>query len=305
MNWVTSILTLMQVAIISTTLVTLDNTPRVSFQENSEPWTPAPPSARHQIDGDASTRPAAPHFTAQSPSFIKPFPINHLAPSARLVREPTYSPPSASPGLLSIKTESDSDVDDDDPNAMEWTPTRPEHPTLHPMRPVQPPQLQQPPLQPPTPSPFRGSLPAAPISPAHRLRNPPNQQKFRRTPLAEQKNFFSKLMISQRATVDSNEGAGLTGSTNEAELRPKGWIEMADSKLKLQEDAVETGLESMFNSVFSIRDEPAEVRASEQEVRVEPNRRHDDAFVIVAALAILPVTLGLVVLALKSGVRLV
>ncbi|EOD50092.1 hypothetical protein UCRNP2_3132 [Neofusicoccum parvum UCRNP2] len=138
------------------------------------------------------------------------------------------------------------------------------------------------------PSPFRGTLPPAPIGPAHKLRNPPNQPTFKKTPLAKQKDFFSKLMGSNAAPTNPNHYE--TASTADTEWRlnnmspqqlQKRRIEMefAEPKLRLQPPhPVDTGLESMFDTVFSIRDEPEEVQRQRAEEREQGKGWIDEAW---------------------------
>ncbi|KAL1302103.1 hypothetical protein AAFC00_002538 [Neodothiora populina] len=55
------------------------------------------------------------------------------------------------------------------------------------------------------PSPFVGRLPPAPISPAHRLRNPPPQPQFKPTPLSKQQDFFKQMGLSSAALPSSSK----------------------------------------------------------------------------------------------------
>lgn len=48
-------------------------------------------------------------------------------------------------------------------------------------------------------SPFTGRLPPAPMSPAHRLRNPPAPPQFKPTPLSKQQDFFKQMGLSSAA----------------------------------------------------------------------------------------------------------
>jgi len=73
-------------------------------------------------------------------------------------------------------------------------------------------------------------------------------------------------------------------------------FELADPKLRLREEPADTGLEAMFDSVFSIRDEPAEVRAAMEERRNavdEGGNRWKVVVKCLAALAVLFVAVGL------------
>ncbi|KAL1635484.1 hypothetical protein SLS58_010241 [Diplodia intermedia] len=251
-------------------------------------------------------------FQTQSPAYVKPFPINNLAQPLRMPEEPPSPTPSASTRYTAFTTEATTRPYDDDEDTMEWTPTRPSQTTYYDLRPRNNPiaqrQTQQ--LQrlvnasKNEPSPFRGTLPPAPIGPAHKLRNPPNQPTFKKTPLTKQKDFFSKIMgstanatthnaspIKRRGGASSqfhNDDAATTTAPSMAETeiidprfanmtpqqlqRHRIDMEFGEPKLHVlpPPNAVDTGLEALFDTVFSIRDEPEEVqrqRAVDREQR--------------------------------------
>ena len=82
-------------------------------------------------------------------------------------------------------------------------------------------------------------------------------------------------------------------------------LELAPARLQLREDPVDTGLESLFNSVFSIRDEPKEVQEAEarrERIEAEMRRRAEESgenLVLALFIAAPPVLIG-VALAVRT-----
>lgn len=281
---------------VSNVLVKIDYTPRINWNKKLEPLQPlsaANEPTQNQFSAANSNGVPLAVFRAQSPSYIKPFPINNLAPR----RSPFHFGPSSTttalPGRTGFDSTSTSSGTDYDPDsAMEWTPTKPQ-PSFRPTQPLPNPFQPRPAQQAndTAKSPFYGTLPPAPIAPAHKLRNPPNQPTFQRASASKQKDFFSKMMRpvspEPKEVVD---GQSRPGRTN---------FELADPKLRLREEPADTGLEAMFDSVFSIRDEPAEVRTAMEERRNavdEGGNRRKVVVKCLAALAVLFVAVGLKVL---------
>lgn len=96
-------------------------------------------------------------------------------------------------------------------------------------------------------SPFRGKLPPAPIHPYHQAAKPPPQPTFFKAP-EEKRVQFQATMMGQKGNSFNPEG----GATPRAEMdmRP---VTLA----MVQED---TGLESLFGTVFNLTDEPKGVQ---------------------------------------------
>lgn len=281
-----------QTTIYSSVVVQVDRTPIFSMKTQEVPLVEEPLDESPQKPNVFYNSPAPKqNFQTQSPAYVKPFPVNHMAQPLQMPDSPPSPTPSFSTRYTAFTTEATTRRYDEDEDTMEWTPTRPSQTTFHDLRPRNNPAGQRQSQQLQTlinsskqnePSPFRGTLPPAPIGPAHRLRNPPNQRTFRKTPLAKQKDFFSKLMTANNAagtntkphpdedasTIVDTEYRLANMSPNQLQKRR---IEMdfAEPKLHLPpQHPVDTGLEAMFDSVFSIRDEPEEVqrqRAIERE----------------------------------------
>ncbi|CZR59597.1 uncharacterized protein PAC_09491 [Phialocephala subalpina] len=97
---------------------------------------------------------------------------------------------------------------------MEWTPSLPQT-QARAFNPARKPYLFDQPLGGTQPSPFYGKLPEAPISPAHRLRNPPNQARLRVSSPQEKENFF-RSVTGRNADFDQTNG--VTGSKAKTEM---------------------------------------------------------------------------------------
>ena len=122
-------------------------------------------------------------------------------------------------------------------------------------------------------SPFRGRLPPAPMSMERRLRNPPTQVQFKKTPLSKQQDFMRQMrdgigagkafrkdegeqekvkFPDPRSFVDDEDFSPVkTRTRGTLELRNGGWNLPGDGQQ-------ETGLEDLFaGKTFRIADEPA------------------------------------------------
>lgn len=175
------------------------------------------------------------------------FPIGALAsPASRY----SYSSHDDA-GYESTATTVTSLFDDDYGSEMEWTPTK---------IPLSPHQYSQPPAQESHATfganPFRTTLPAAPEHPAHKARKPP-MRTFIRASSENRENFFQSMMNHKRPSSSNEDGPG-AGAPGTATAGNE--IQMQAGKLQIQQQ--ETGLETLFNSVFSLDDEPREVRSA-------------------------------------------
>ena len=231
----------------------MDYSSRVLFQDSQDPLiiqsggqNPANTLQKDQLTSQNMKNPLNTH----PQSFKASFPISKLAPALQQRYPAPYNPPTPPP-------------EDDEMDTMDWTPTQDS------FRPAPSAHILQPIITGGKPSPFYGRLPPAPISQAHQLRNPPNQPKFRRTSTEQRKGFF-KRMTSKAPTVaddDSEyqnsefegEDDGVASSPASPTFYRSG---MAAPKFFPQSDyCTDTGLESVLNTTFSLKDEPDEVRA--------------------------------------------
>lgn len=126
------------------------------------------------------------------------------------------------------------------------------------------------------PDPFHGHLPANVVSPAHRLRNPPNKPTFRSVSAIKKQMKYPKNPADwgMQANVSDTSEIPLLGV---ADLSP---MKFEDPKFFPQSDPrEETGLENLFSNIFSIAEEPAEVRAAQQLRAQSPRRPARTSFI--------------------------
>ena len=227
----------------------MDYTPRVNFHDlTPERFV----SQRDQPDSVGTTE-LKPNVTGQSfdtneapngTEFI-PFSIRDFAPQS----------PVSAPTLYRPLTPPDEDSD----NAMDWTPSQPSSlppaPLLRATRATTKHSQE--------PSPFHGHLPADIISPAHKLRNPPNQPTFRKASAAQKQKFFKPT--ATRSIRDDYSETSEPPSLSEVDFGDASPIKFADPKFFPEAERKDTtGLENLFSNIFTISEEPAEVRAAQQ-----------------------------------------
>jgi hypothetical protein len=119
-------------------------------------------------------------------------------------------------------------VDPIDVEPMDWAPTRPQQeftPKHRALNPALNPQYKAQPFGSLSttfnePSPFHGKLPPAPITPAQRLRNPPNQARLTVSSEEKKQNFFNRMTgKNSNDRADSNIGDSVQ-SKREMEIAP-------------------------------------------------------------------------------------
>ncbi|KAF2142297.1 uncharacterized protein K452DRAFT_286733 [Aplosporella prunicola CBS 121167] len=285
---------LLVTSVVSWRVVQIDRNPRINFTEKPKPLLEEP------LDDDTPagpySHPQPPQNFNYQPAYQPPFPIDSLAQGSPQRPSPPSPSPSFTTTYTAVTTAATTRPYDpryDDEDTMEWTPTKQTQTTLFDFKPRrQPSHAQQQATamlsgaEQQQASPFFGRLPPAPSSQIHSslLRNPlkqPGQPVVNRTPLA--KNMFGKMLGKPRSkfggmnddatTVvtgaeddddddyDDDDGAASVATMQQQQQRRrKGELPLAGPTLRIKEDPVDTGLEAMFTSVFSIGDEPAEVR---------------------------------------------
>ncbi|KAF2840602.1 hypothetical protein M501DRAFT_911466, partial [Patellaria atrata CBS 101060] len=186
--------------------------------------------------------------TPHLPSNSTPFPIHKLSSPST---DGFLDPPSPAESTASTVIEDWSFAGtstQEEQDSMDWTPTRPQY-DFNPSVPASASPVQHTNTvglnggtdrinNAPFPSPFTGSLPRAPIPPAHKLRNPllnPAPPK----PTQPHTVQFVKPVIVQNPF-----------STVKEALRTD--FPLAQGGLKMRESAPETGLEEQFGSFFSL-----------------------------------------------------
>ncbi|KAK3065316.1 hypothetical protein LTS18_001067 [Coniosporium uncinatum] len=246
-------------------------------------WTSPP---RRLAPGRSTTQPEnlfSPLGMSNTSTFSEPFPIDKLAaqPPPFYGNGSLYAR-SASPGPSPFHPDPDSDSDTPtsptrhsrtgtDPDSMDWTPTRSSFQRLEEAASSlnsQPtsrllfnrPSTANRPLTTTannsasgfaaSPSPFHGTLPPAPLAPAHRLRNPPAAANaFRAASAEKQARFQAQFRGPQDPLRNPPEHQAANDGVGD------GGFVLAPPKFMRKEDLVETGLEGMFDSVFSLGDE--------------------------------------------------
>jgi hypothetical protein len=148
-----------------------------------------------------------------------------------------------------------SDVEDGE--EMDWDPAPPQHLNF---QFAQAPWVSQLLSQPTTPapvqlSPFKGKLPPAPISMAHKLRNPPNKARLQPPSREAKENFFDRMNGRQIATGDETNAVTGTRSLRRHE------VEFAQPRFFAPEADDPTGLTEAFESAFHLDSD--EVKVSE------------------------------------------
>lgn len=247
-----------QFAVISFRSVKLDLAPRLLFNDGlallTQQSQDLPQDDQHTR---APGRQQSETPKARSAVQPRPFPLNDLAPNQGRSQPPSYNPPTPPP-------------EEDGLDEMDWTPSQ------QPFQPAPPkPQLAIPTIA--QPSPFYGRLPPAPLSQAHKLRNPPNQPTFRQATAAQKQSFFNNRRRSHldrdnisEASTEYFDSPVKTVLQSEA-ASPR----FAEPRFFPQSDYErDTGLESIFSNVFSIEEEPHELRvAREQQLGEEQEQR--------------------------------
>lgn len=222
---------------MSLRIVQIDRTPKVSWQESPESLTRLQPPSK----GQTSHRPSKDLFASQSnrfhnqsTSYDHQFPVSKLAPVSQQPYTTQYNPPTPP---------------DDEPDPMDWTPT---HTFFQPV-PVH--ALSQKAEITSTASPFYGRIPAAPQSQAQILRNPQNQPSFRKSTVGRKQNFFGRLPPQKK-----QQKPGVM----HLESQPS--FQMAPPKFFPRDDfATDAGLADLFDTAFSLKDEPPEIRAAREQ----------------------------------------
>lgn len=183
------------------------------------------------------------------------FSLNDLAPDRSRSRPPPYNPPTPPP-------------DEDDFEEMDWTPSQQPLPPASNYRMPAPKIAVQ-------PSPFYGRLPPAPLSQAHKLRNPPNQPTFRQASVAQKQSFFNRGRSHLEADDISEASSECFDSPTKSIIRSEvASPRFAEPRFFPPSDYERnTGLESIFSKTFSIAEEPHELRVA-RELKQQSANRH-------------------------------
>ncbi|KAF1810132.1 hypothetical protein P152DRAFT_475970 [Eremomyces bilateralis CBS 781.70] len=287
------------------TVMYLQKPPPIKFSTNIEPLLPERSQDKPEVASELNHLESlylnkSPMRFGSSETGQSAFPIENLGSpiTPSLDRQSARTPSiyaNTEAGASDDDTETTAEYDPD--NNMDWTPTQPDqlslrHPAFSPPRSFQkstsfsPPNAaynqalgvsspnqsfttvgasQSNPLlgsNPYEPSPFRGPLPAAPIHPNHKARNPLLRQQFRKTGEQTQEQFLGQLM----SNLGSSKQVSPQGGKKRAEmvLQKPQWV--------MEEKPKDTGLESLFDRVFTIGDHPAHAGGEQAVVGAEKGR---------------------------------
>ena len=232
-------LTSFQVSVTSYRTAYIDRTPIVSFHDVEEPL--LTPKSGH-LSGEPShthrSPPSSRPLGSKTPqSLARSFQIGNLSTPTRRPENANYQSPAPPPD-----DQYEFDAMDIDTPQKSFHPA----PSIH---------LHQPtPKRPEQPSPFYGRLPPAPRSMEHKLRNPPTHQI--QIP-SSQENFFgaSRDSVSPVSTK--------AGDPLDSPVSPRQFDMAAPRFFAPSKNDEVTGLESLFAGIFSLKDEPAELRAAQ------------------------------------------
>ncbi len=191
----------------------------------------------------------------QSAVYSRHFSLHDLAPDHSRSRVLPHNPPTPPP-------------DEDGVEEMDWTPSQ---------QPLPPPSKYQMPVPNLTqPSPFYGHLPPAPISPAHRLRNPPQRLAFQKATATQKQGFFGRR-ISHLEPDNTSEASTIDSPIKSINKSRVASPQMAQPRFFYQSPKeMDTGLESIFSKAFSLAEEPSEVRAARENKQKSSDGHADD-----------------------------
>ncbi|KAL8662186.1 MAG: hypothetical protein Q9202_004942 [Teloschistes flavicans] len=200
----------------------------IELLENYEPLVPVQHQGPQQLPRPAATPP--PKYRIDD-SFLRKL--------DQQFEETSYQPPTPPP-------EEDGISED---GMMDWTPQ-------HNFRPATAYQPSQSPIKAmyDGPSPFHGVLPAAPVSWAQRLRNPPNQPTFRKASDKKKETLFpgkkNKRTVSDAASDVTSKYSPLKNGDGTSEMGSP--VKFADPKFFAPSDMSVTGLENLFGDTFTL-----------------------------------------------------
>ncbi|OJD27358.1 hypothetical protein ACJ73_01242 [Blastomyces percursus] len=210
-------------------VIKIDTTPLVSWKDDIEPLVSQKPVEDHSTQLQLVSPPDSQTSLLGSEPGLQRFPVNKLAPAASPALDP-YVPPSPQTDTV------------DDADAMDWTPSQ------------QSLQLNVT----PKPIPVRQSqLPSAPKMPSLGSRNPSAVQSILKA-LGQKPNPFRTAPLL-KPKLSTNQKGGTTSSVGTI-MAPPRFFPPSDF-------ANDTGLESLFDKTFSIRDEPVGLQRQQWALR--------------------------------------
>lgn len=228
---------------ISFRSVQIDLTPRVLFNDSPAPLIPQPQDISDERAHDQSSQGQKRLHGLKTRSAA--FSLSDFAPNHSHSQALPYNPPTPP-------------SNEDEFEEMDWTPSQ-QSLTLQARYRATPPKVIQ-------PSPFYGRLPPAPLSQAHKLRNPPNQPTFRQATLAQKQSFFSRGRTRLDTDDQSEASSECFNSPGKSIMKSEvSSPKFAEPRFFPQSDYDrDTGLESIFSTAFTIDEEPHELRVARE-----------------------------------------
>ena len=277
--------------ILSLFIVDIVYTPKnVIFNDAKSPLSNGQESLRKVTNGGINyERPSVQLSQTQTSSYNRSFPINNLA-SAKQQTPPTIASLPLSPTssvASTLNTESESEQDDS--NEMEWTPTKPAYQPLQSMRPLN--SFNQMQAKPDRTGLFGHSLRNNSLNGQSISRNSAYNQPFRsikREPFPTTGERYSVIPASIQKSQMAPHGLNGNGR---AEVLQKSRMTLSESKLRLPEGILDTGLEPLFEKFFAIRDEPPEIaNVAEKSVGIDiesPRRSYNKTWLVTTTVSFL------------------
>lgn len=174
-------------------------------------------------------------------------------------------------------------------DVMEWKPQGSNHRAFQPTRAPRQSQLfsQAPVVLDQSPFWYKG-LPPAPISQAHKARNPPNAPRLLAPSQEAKKNFFDRITGRHPDSAWSKEIAGVVEGDNRS-VKPRHEIEIAQQKFFLPNTSdVTNGLSEMFEQAFTLKSseggDDGETHSPPEAARTERRRHILTTLVLLVAL---------------------
>lgn len=244
---------LSQSTIISLRTVNVDRGPRISFPDTNIPLATGSSPDQSSVNKQTTIpRNQSGFYSQPNPaSTNQPFSIDRLAAGSNSQGSQANTP------YQSPTPPPEEDESYDDPDAMEWTPTQE---TFRPSHRVNPAEVTASFPVPPFSS-FK-RLPPAPRAPAAKLRTavPASKPSFKshsEEPQNSFKRFTTQTSIGRQEEAEKSQ-------KNDMVISPPQFFPEAGQ-------SASTGLESLFDAAFSIRDEPVEVRGTLDEQTRHPS----------------------------------
>ncbi|KAI9793507.1 MAG: hypothetical protein M1816_007939 [Peltula sp. TS41687] len=239
--------------IISLRTVSVDRGPRISFPDTNIPLTtgPSPSQSVVKTQNQSGLGSQPNHASTSHYGGTPRFSISKLAPGPNVQNHQAKAP------YQSPTPPPEGDENYDDPDAMEWTPTQE---SFNPARRVNVAEVTA--SFPVPPFSTFNRLPPAPKGPAAKLRTAALvTQPTLKSHSDQLQNPFQRFPAQ---ASNDRQPVPDRSDRNQMVISPPQFFPASDA-------SASTGLESLFDAAFSIRDEPLEVRAATIEEQTHPS----------------------------------